>query len=294
MNITEDWPPSYFDPKDLVVLANQEVMTVLGGVNANNRALRQQYAIVNSRNMPLLIRIQLCHLALTQYSADKDWALFLSPIGFLDDSHRRNWYTVAGQQTKVFTTTKHFLSYAYNALMHRNKTFNVGMFAHWLLQSRDVQKVADFVHNDPAELWTDREMMHRYATVVIIRRIPTGVLGQHAVTEYRRLVAEAMKEWADENGILIEKRYYGRPVSRDNAVAGGGVRQCFAYLESLISGQNLGHTMPDAEDQAAFERLGYMPLNRTLNRGGRRQGWETTGLGPRTRSLETPLCLLCP
>jgi len=117
---------------------------------------------------------------------------------------------------------------------------------------------------------------------------------QHAVTEYRRLVAEAMKEWADENGILIEKRYYGRPVSRDNAVAGGGVRQCFAYLESLISGQNLGHTMPDAEDQAAFERLGYMPLNRTLNRGGRRQGWETTGLGPRTRSLETPLCLLCP
>lgn len=177
MNITADWPPSYFDPKDLVVLANQEVMTVLGGVNANNRALRQQYAIVNSRNMPLLIRIQLCHLALTQYSADKDWALFLSPIGFLDDSHRRNWYTVAGQQTKVFTTTKHFLSYTYNALMHRNKTFNVGMFAHWLLQSRDVQKVADFVHNDPAELWTDREMMHRYATVVIIRRIPTGVLG---------------------------------------------------------------------------------------------------------------------
>ena len=43
MHITADWPPSYFDLKDVVVLASQDVMAALGGIDANNSAATQQY-----------------------------------------------------------------------------------------------------------------------------------------------------------------------------------------------------------------------------------------------------------
>lgn len=282
MNIASNWPPSHFTPTDLIILADSEVASILGGVDANNMPPRQPFPLATSRNMPVLIRLHLCYLALTQYKVTADWALFLSPVGFLHDIDRRKWFTVAGRQTKVFATLPRFLSYAFDALVVRHKTFAVGMLAHWLLQSRDVTKVADLVRDDPEELWTDREMMRRYATVVIIRRIPTGPPGQrlqiiwydpwlrdaeikkqfthsqHAVTNYRGEVAEAMKQWAAENGIVVESRYYGGPVSGGQGVAGDSVKQCFAYLEGLVSVPNMSNAMPDAEDQTGFERLGYV------------------------------------
>jgi hypothetical protein len=269
MNIASNWPPSHFTPTDLIILADSEVAAALGGVDANNNSPRQPFTLADSRNKPTLLRLHLCYLSLTQYKAPTDWALSLSPVGFLHDIDRRKWFAVAGRQTKVFTTLPRFLSYAFDALMNRHKTFAVGMFAHWLLQSRNVEKVADLVRNDPEELWTDREMMRRYATVVIIRSIPAGPSGnkrvhiiwydpwlrdaaikklfahsQHAVTNYRNEVAEAMKQWAVENDIEIGARYYGGPVSQDSALAGDSVKQCFAYLETLVSGRkNMGDAL---------------------------------------------------
>jgi hypothetical protein len=222
ISITAPWPPAYCNPQDLVALANQDVMTVLAGVDANNTAPREPYATAQSRNLPALLRIQLCHLALVRYGINKDWQLFLSPIGFFNSTQRRKWYTVAGQQAKVFSTADSFLTYASAAITHRNKTFVIGMFAHWLLQSHNLARVADLARNDPVELWTDRELMRRYATVVILRRITTGVMGsrvqviwydpwlhdrdikqqyvhsQHAITDYRRQVVETLKKWATE------------------------------------------------------------------------------------------------
>ncbi|OIW23062.1 hypothetical protein CONLIGDRAFT_694522 [Coniochaeta ligniaria NRRL 30616] len=279
MNVTSAWPPAHFTPTDLIILADREVIAYLAGVDANNTVPRQPFPRADSRNSPTLLRLHLCHMALTRHSVSSDWTLFLSPVGFLHDLNRRNWHAVAGRQTKVFSTMSRFLPYVFDALVNRDQTFAVGMLAHWLLQSRTLTKVADLVRNDPTELWTDRELMRRYATLVIVRRIPTADMtrrvhiiwydpwmhdgavkkqythSQHAITEYRRQVVEGIKEWAAENGIMIEARYYGGPVSRDGSVAGDGVKQCFAYLEGLVSGVQV---LPDAEDQAAFQRLGYV------------------------------------
>lgn len=51
---------------------------------------------------------------------------------------------------------------------------------------------------------------------------------------------------------MLETRYYGGPVSRDNFTATDGVTRCYAYFVSLGSGQNLGQTLPKAEDREAF------------------------------------------
>ncbi|KAB5584808.1 hypothetical protein GE09DRAFT_1180297 [Coniochaeta sp. 2T2.1] len=283
MNVSTKWPPSYFSSKDLIVLTHHEVMAALGGVDRTNTQPREQFPPADCRNLPALIRLQLCHLALTKY-ANKDWKLFLSPVGFLDDSSRRKWYTVAGQQTKVFVTAKYFLTYADEAL--RRSKFNVmGMFCHWVLQDLYLTRVVDIVRHNPTELWTDWQLMRRYATVVILRHIPTP-LGmrvhvvwydpsmedvrilqrfehdQEAIANYRAHVMEMLEEWAAENRIEIESRYRGGPVSNEAGVSGDSVRQCFHFIERVTSGR--WFELPEPDDEQALLNMGFVKMESTL------------------------------
>ncbi|OIW25926.1 hypothetical protein CONLIGDRAFT_647656 [Coniochaeta ligniaria NRRL 30616] len=283
MNILQSWPPSYFTTQDLIFLTDKDVAAVLGGVSTENSLTRLPLPPTNSRTLPMTLQVSLCYLALT-HSEKKDWALFLTPVGFLDYNRRREWYALAGRQTKIFATVPHFLAYAADAMFQRNKNFAVGMLAHWLLRKRNLQRTTNFDDNDPADLWAGREMMRRYATVVILRRIATPVgkrlhviwydpwrhdgeikrqfgHSQHAITAYRGEVAEAIKEWAVENGVEIERQYYGGPVSSGQGVAGDSVRQCLNYIETLASANSMADGLPGEYDQPEFERQGYVLTN---------------------------------
>lgn len=172
LNIVASWPLSYFSTKDLIFLADKNVAAILGGVDSENNSTRQPVPAVNSMSLPITLRVNLFYLAL-MFSQDKDWALFLTPVGFLDYNLRREWYMLAGRQISVFATALQFLEYAGDAITRRNKTFAVGMHSHWLLQSHNLPRTANFVDNDPARLWTGHEMMRRYTTLLILQKIVT-------------------------------------------------------------------------------------------------------------------------
>ncbi|KAB5567033.1 hypothetical protein GE09DRAFT_1109113 [Coniochaeta sp. 2T2.1] len=281
MNIAQPaWPPEHFTPTDLVFPADNNVTELLSGVDTDNTQPRQQLPPVDSRSLPILLRIHLCHLALTRRTARKDWVLFLTPVGFLRYTDRRRWFLVGGQQTKVFTTVPRFLAYADEAM--RRCVYNaVGLFCHWIPQSQHVDRVEDLVRDDPADVWTDREMMRRYAAVMILRRIATplgmrihvvwydpwfrdGIIrqqfghGEQAITDYRVEVNEMLNQWAAENRIEIESKYYRGPVSSEAGVAGDSVRQCFNFIETVTSGK--WFELPEPEDEQALLNMGFVPV----------------------------------
>lgn len=69
---------------------------------------------------------------------------------------------------------------------------------------------------------------------------------------------DVVREWASENHVEIEKRYYGGPVTADHAVAGDSVKQCFNYLQVLLSAESMAKALPEGDDEGEFQRRGYV------------------------------------
>jgi len=113
------WPPAYFPLVDMITLASANIVASLGGVDPKNPG--HVGVLVNSRSTPADLRLVVYRLALINYIPTKDWALFLSPVGFLDRTSRQNWYQTIGPESAVFATTSRFFEYAAEALSSRGK-----------------------------------------------------------------------------------------------------------------------------------------------------------------------------
>ncbi|KAK3326820.1 hypothetical protein B0H66DRAFT_638027 [Apodospora peruviana] len=106
-----NWPPAHFAPRDLVALDDPRVKAAL----PDDDPLSVLQA-AGCQSAPIDLRIVLCGLAMAHYRGPTSpWALFLSPIGYLDATIRQEWYAAAGQQSKVSGTVESFLAYGLDA-----------------------------------------------------------------------------------------------------------------------------------------------------------------------------------
>lgn len=95
------WPPSHFTPKELTFLADPNVVSALGLVDRANREPRQAIEDADSFSAPVTLRIHLCRLALIHYTPDRDWSLWMGPVGFLSSELKSQWYLAAGRPTRA-------------------------------------------------------------------------------------------------------------------------------------------------------------------------------------------------
>lgn len=231
LNIDWPWPPTYFSPRELVFLADNSVISALAGADHFNPQPRQELEDVNSFSMPSTLRIGLCHLALVHYLPEKDWALWMTPVGYLTPDLRQDWYIAAGREARAFSTIQDFLTHATDAFCNRGKTFVVGMFTYWCKQSHGIWPTVDVTREDP-DVWRRGHMMQRYSMVLILRIARFGdgdklqiisydplegsktIRDQYAhsltlIYTHREARMDAIKTWAGNNGLQIHSRYLG-------------------------------------------------------------------------------------
>ncbi|KAK4444498.1 hypothetical protein QBC34DRAFT_308792 [Podospora aff. communis PSN243] len=268
------WPPAYFPVSDMVVLATGSVVRSLGGIDAHNRGEPVVPGSVHSSSAPADYRTALCRLALMNYTPDKDWALFLSPVGFLSRELRQDWYETLGEQSKAFAPINRFLDYAYDALGSRGKTFAVGMLTHWLLKPGDVERVADRSATDAINIWTTHPTIRRFGTVLVFCRIENKIqviwydpskydktirmrYAQRAteIFAYREVVVDRIRTWASGKGLGLHSRYWGGLV--DPQFEGDSVQQSLSFLSRVVSADRIGNVLPATDDTAGFNRLGF-------------------------------------
>jgi hypothetical protein len=257
IDISTPWPPTCFSSREMLVLANPDVVSVLGGVDNHNRQPHQPVPDVHSFSLPSDLRLALCNLALVNCTNEKVWSLWLKPVGFLTTDQRQRWYVAAGRQARAFSTIPDFLAHATEAHVHKGKSFSIGLFTYWAKQSYGINPTLDITREDP-DVWRSGHMIRRLASAVILRTVPTPTGGnQVQVITYepiersleikqqfshskmlifanREARLEAIKGWGAFNYSNIHSRHYGGYVPND--VAADSVQACVEYIKYLVWG----------------------------------------------------------
>ena len=273
LGVTGAWPPAQFVLRDWIVLADPRVRAALENTQPSVAVLPGSFS------PPIDLRIVLCATALQHYESSKAWAMYMTPIGFLDKSLCQAWYEATGRQSKVFGTMGKFLAYAKEALTKRGKTAVVGMLAHWLGNPSAFERIADVTTTDPLERWTHSPHTRRYGTIVILRWVGAKLqmiwydpwhdckeikqqYGASAtkIFNYRVSVRKKVKEWADDNGIRIHSRYWGgRNNSAPNEYRTDSVKMSLSILRNLVSSDL--EDLPAAGDGVGFGSSGFIRVD---------------------------------
>jgi len=150
------WPPLYFSDQELAVLGDDNVRSVLYGVDPKNRDLVDGLSF-SSRCPPANVRLALCYLALVYYSPTTDWALSMNPAGFITRRDRVDWHAAIGPCAKMFVTLSSFFDYAYEVFDKQSKEFAVGLLTHWFTRPGKFKEAAGLTidYNEAPCAWAN-------------------------------------------------------------------------------------------------------------------------------------------
>lgn len=204
INMSAPWPPACFSTREMLVLADPDVVSVRGGVDSHNCQPQQPVPDVHSFSIPSDLRLALCGLALVNRSKESIWSLWLKPVGFLTTDQRQRWYVAAGRQARAFSTTSDFLTHVTEASIHDKKLYSIGLFTYRAKQSYGINPTVDITREDP-DVWRSGHMVRRLASVVTLRTVPTLVGGnQLQVITYEPFESSAeIKQQFSHSKMLI-------------------------------------------------------------------------------------------
>jgi hypothetical protein len=261
----------------MVMLADQQVIAALAGVDTGNQQPRLALSTVHSFSLSIDLRLHLCHLALTHYTPQHDWSVWITPVGYPDRETRKKWYLAAGSQARILSTFHDFLRHATHAIKQCGKTHVAGLFTHWVQRPNQIDQQDDITQINPATVW-NRFMMKRYGSIVVLRviRSQTGDKLQiviydpsvqdkkiweqykhstHSILNHRLSRLKCVEVWANDNGCPIHSSYLGGYLVRQSG--DDSVTACFDFLKYLLSAGNMADALPEHDDRSRFEWMGF-------------------------------------
>ncbi|KAM7199985.1 hypothetical protein V8F33_004159 [Rhypophila sp. PSN 637] len=216
------WPPPQFVLGDVAVLAHPHIRETLQSEAA--------VALPGAQSLPEDVVTTVARVAVTHYMASSPWAIFLSPVAYVNFQARRSWYLMAGGQARMFAAWDRFLEYANDAFTKRGKQVVMGLVLYWQGTPSDFDRLANVHQTHARQLWETANFLRRHGTLFIMRRVPVdGGLQiiwfdpwktnttiqahykarQMAISDFRAGVVDRITRWADENNIRIHSRYWG-------------------------------------------------------------------------------------
>ncbi|KAM7220420.1 hypothetical protein V8F06_004199 [Rhypophila decipiens] len=265
ISFSSSWPLPQFVLGDLSVLAHRHVREALQSEAA--------VALPGAQSVPLDVMTAVARIAVTHYETSSPWAIFLSPVAYVNNPTRRSWYPVAGWQARLFAAWDHFLEYANDAFTKRGKQVVMGLVLYWQGMPSDFDRLANIHQTDAQQLWETANFLRRHGTLFIMRRVPVdGGLQiiwfdpwktnntiqahykprQMAIFNFRAGVVDRITRWATENNIRIHSRYWGgynvTGVTDDDSV-----KMSLTLLDWIAAGR---FTLPESQED--LEDLGYV------------------------------------
>ncbi|KAI2619556.1 hypothetical protein GGS26DRAFT_572659 [Hypomontagnella submonticulosa] len=142
--VTKPWPPAYFSPLDVAIMAETLTRERLYGLdyeNKNQGKFDIEPVYPNDQSHPQYVRKYLCWLALSETRPDSKIGLFLPPVAFIGNVQRQEWYLPTGHKSRYYATADEFLDYAKDQLYSSkySKDAVLGLLTPWFF---DIPAVA--------------------------------------------------------------------------------------------------------------------------------------------------------
>ncbi|KAI1390312.1 uncharacterized protein F4822DRAFT_232341 [Hypoxylon trugodes] len=144
----DTWPPAHFGPIDLSILGESTIHNQLFGVNHENKLNAPRY--LSNQDTPTDARMYLSWLALTELKpSNPATSLFMAPVAFVSDKHRREWYKPTGHNSRYYATVDEFCVWARNEFKvkkdgERVRQHVMGLLTPWFV---DVDEVTTEAQN---------------------------------------------------------------------------------------------------------------------------------------------------
>lgn len=170
------WPPTIFPPEELRFLTDSRIRNDIVGISFANRPSHVNLA---THRMPAIdIKKVLCTVSLIYCNPPKNsFALFMTPIGFLDSLDRSRAFqeTKGRHKPKIYGTVDEFISFAQVMLNGHNRRMVVGLLTNvthdvgnvLIIRQKGIDQGLQLVLWDPSQLARTGLQMGEYQAAVM-------------------------------------------------------------------------------------------------------------------------------